>query len=216
MTIEIECPDCRFLLRADDEFAGESAPCPCCGARITVPRIVPVGITDTIVHLRPTPNERVRRDPLERISSPPHWRLPIPQYGEPRLGEPDEDRPSRYGADWLFGSAETSGPRIRALDESLSSIARIASVLFAPLRRLKPLLELLASTVGCVFVFWGMAYWLSEEYPYLATVIGLFGCLVLYGSMPDLQEIDPERHPTSDEDECEDQSLTPEKASSPR
>lgn len=202
MPIEIACPGCRFLLRADDEFAGESAPCPYCGANIAVPGPRPTGITETIGHRSPTPDERTRCDPQGGYRIPAHWRLPIPQHGEPRpveVLELDEDRPPPYGVDWPFGPP---GPRMRAWQDFLASIERVGSLLVMPLRRLQPMVGFLSSTVGGLVIFWGVAFWLLEEYPYLALVAGLAGCFILYAALQELREVWHDRRGMADE--CED------------
>ena len=93
MSIEINCPGCRFLFRADDEFAGESAPCPYCGANIVVPHLRPVEIT----HQGSASDERVSRNTREIVVFPLTNQFPELHRDnrglEPLL--PDEDRPPR-------------------------------------------------------------------------------------------------------------------------
>ena len=205
MPVEIQCPGCRFPFRADDEFVGESAPCPFCGANIAVPNLQTGGITRRVGHRTPARDQRLRCDPREGNTFPPHLRLPIPQHGEPRpveLVEPDEDHPW-HGDYWPFGSAEPPGPRMRGLYQIRSSAARVASLPAEPLKRLQPLFAFVSATVGRLIVFGGSAYWLLDGYPYLALVVGLAGCWVIYACVHDPGEIGGKRLPTAAEDETE-------------
>ncbi len=174
MPIEIACPGCRFLLRADDEFAGESAPCPYCGATIAVPNPRPTGITDTMAYQGPPSDEGVGRDSREGNSFSLRRRLPIPPHGELRpvdALEPDEDRP-------LIGPALPTPPGPRTL-----AVMAFLSAIFSWL------------------VYWGVAIWHFEEQPIQATVVGLCGCSLLFWGVMTLHSMWPKGPPTDDEDE---------------
>ena len=163
MVIEIACPGCRFLLRADDEFAGESAPCPYCGAHIAVPGVALTEITDSIIHQGPAPDERVRRDSREAHDFPLERRLPIPQHGEPRPAEelePDEDQPHGWDI--------PTSPRTLAVMKFLTMIA-------------------------CAVVYWGVALWHFEEQPFHSSSVGLCGVYFLVSGAMDLRARWPKR-----------------------
>jgi hypothetical protein len=178
MPIEIPCPACRLSFRAD----GTSRTCPLCGANRAIRTAQARGIALRIVRRKEGADERVRNDPREGHSYPPHLHLPIPQHGEPQPVEsvgPDEDDPG-HGDCWPFGPAPPHGPRMRALYEINSSTTRVASLLTAPLKRLQPLYVLLMSVLGWLALFGGLAYWLLDDHPYLALVVAFAGCLVIH------------------------------------
>jgi hypothetical protein len=204
MSVEIPCPGCRFPFRADDEFAGESAPCPHCGAKIAVPNPETRGITRKIGQRIPARDERVRLDPREANAFPAHLHLPIPQHGEPRpieLVEPDEDHPLNEGGYWPFGPMVPRGPRMRALYEVCCSTTRVTSLLAEPLKRLRPLYVLLSSILGWLVLFGGVAYWLWDELPYLALVVSFAGCLVIRVGAKHLLAMSATGLPLADADE---------------
>ena len=37
MSIEFKCPHCKTALKAPDQLAGKSGPCPACNAQVTIP-----------------------------------------------------------------------------------------------------------------------------------------------------------------------------------
>jgi hypothetical protein len=171
MPIEVPCPRCRFLFRADDEFAGESAPCPYCGANIVVPHSRPCEITDSIRRQGPASDERVCRDTSEGISVPFKGRVPIPHSVDIRtleVLEPDEDRPPHPEERW-FATQAPPGPRTQAVVGFLTGVL-------------------------CGLLYWGVALWHSEEQPYAAAVVGLCGCYFILWAVLTFRSTWPKRH----------------------
>jgi hypothetical protein len=165
-----------------------------------------VGVIPTLGHLKPAPDRRVRYDPHAANSLPLRERPPIPQHAEPRpiiLPEPDEDHPFNEGGYWPLGPMVPPGRKMRALYEVRCSTTRVASLLIEPLKPLGPFFGFLCTIAVCLAILWRLAYSFWQEYPYLALVAGLAGCLVAYAGVELLRKARDDGRPAAEEETME-------------
>lgn len=72
MSIAVACPSCRTRLDAPDEAAGQSLPCPRCGASVAVPAVPPA------------PVQRTSNPGLRSAGAPPRYQPAQRDYPEDR------------------------------------------------------------------------------------------------------------------------------------